>query len=117
MSSDVVVSLDHVSKLFYKQEQRTMKELIPALFRGGKGGNWFWALQDISLQVKLRGTLGIVGSNGSGKSTLLKLIAGVTRTTEGNVVKGKNCSTRAWSWFSCRTLEEKTPILMVSFLE
>ena len=61
MSSDVVVSLDHVSKLFYKQEQRTMKELIPALFRGGKGGNWFWALQDISLQVKLRGSLELLG--------------------------------------------------------
>lgn len=86
MSSDVVISLDHVSKLFYKQEQRTMKELIPALFSGGKGGNWFWALQDVSLQVKRGDTVGIVGSNGSGKSTLLKLIAGVTRTTEGKVV-------------------------------
>jgi len=85
MLSNVVISLDHVSKLFYKQEQRTMKELIPALFRGGKGGNWFWALQDVSLQVKRGDTVGIVGSNGSGKSTLLKLIAGVTRPTEGKI--------------------------------
>ncbi len=90
MSSDAVITIDHVSKLFYKQEQRTMKELIPALFRGGKGGNWFWALQDVSLQVKRGDTVGIVGSNGSGKSTLLKLIAGVTRATEGKVVtKGR----------------------------
>jgi ABC-type polysaccharide/polyol phosphate transport system ATPase subunit len=50
----------------------------------------FWALHEISFQVKKGETLGIVGRNGSGKSTLLQLICGTLSPTTGQIsVKGR----------------------------
>ena len=46
-------------------------------------GHAFWALRDVDLEVQAGETLGIIGPNGSGKSTLLKLLARVTRPSEG----------------------------------
>jgi lipopolysaccharide transport system ATP-binding protein len=45
-----------------------------------------WALRNVSFEVAPGTILGIVGANGAGKSTLLKIIARVTRPTEGRVV-------------------------------
>lgn len=44
-----------------------------------------WALRDVSFAVEPGETVGIVGRNGAGKTTLLRLIAGVSRPTEGRV--------------------------------
>jgi ABC-type polysaccharide/polyol phosphate transport system ATPase subunit len=85
MSSNPAISINHVSKLFHKQNQRTFKELIPALFGGKKVVESFWALKDIDLEIKKGETIGIIGPNGSGKSTLLKLIAGVSQPTKGEI--------------------------------
>ncbi len=85
--SQTAIVISNVWKLFRRQKQRTFKEMLPALVRGGKKNvvDSFWALQDIDLEIKKGETFGIVGPNGSGKSTLLKLIAGVTQPSRGKV--------------------------------
>jgi len=61
---------------------------LPRLRLPGRGSEAreLWALRHVSFQVAPGTILGIVGSNGAGKSTLLKIIARVTRPTEGRVV-------------------------------
>jgi len=53
----------------------------------------FWALKDISFDIKQGDRLGIIGKNGAGKSTLLKILSRITTPTEGTVkIKGKIAS-------------------------
>lgn len=91
-SQEVAISVSGISKYFAPSAgQRSIKQVFTSALRkkdAKKDG--YWALKDISFEVKKGEFFGIVGRNGSGKSTLLKLMAGVYTPTEGSIqVNGK----------------------------
>src|SRR5258706_2766923 len=45
----------------------------------------FWALKNVSFEIKAGESIGFIGRNGAGKSTILKLLAGVTKPSFGSV--------------------------------
>jgi len=88
--SDVVIKLENVVKQYklYNSPKSRLKEALHPL--GKKYHTDFYALRNISLEIKRGEILGIVGRNGCGKSTLLKIISGVLNPNAGNVsVDGK----------------------------
>jgi lipopolysaccharide transport system ATP-binding protein len=51
---------------------------------------WFWALQDVSVEVKQGDVVGVLGRNGAGKTTLLKLLSRITTPTRGQaIIRGR----------------------------
>jgi len=79
------VEFGGVSKSYsiYAKPGDRLKEL--ATFQRKRFHQDFWALRDISFEIKRGETFCIVGQNGSGKSTLLQMVAGILRPTAGTV--------------------------------
>src|SRR6266849_842297 len=69
------------SELLRDTIARTMRSPLAAFRRPTE--EMFWALKDVSLEVKEGEVLGLIGRNGSGKTTLLKILSRITRPTEG----------------------------------
>ena len=89
---ETMVSVDNVSMMFNmaSAQLNSLKEYAIAAARHELTFKEFWALNNISFEVKKGDVYGIMGTNGSGKSTILKIIAGVLEPTSGKCqVKGK----------------------------
>lgn len=85
MSSDIAISIQNVGKC-YEMYAEPHHRLFQTLTMGRKNFyKEFWALRDISFEVKKGECIGIIGRNGCGKSTLLQIIAGTLRPTTGSV--------------------------------
>ena len=89
---ETVVEVKDVSIKFNMSSEKydSFKEYIIKMIKQQITYHSFWALKNVSFEVKKGDTLGLIGLNGSGKSTILKIIAGILRPTQGTVkVKGK----------------------------
>jgi len=92
-TSDTTIRVQRLSKCYqiYDSPRDRLKQfLVPRVQRllGRPPQRYFrefWALKDVSFEVKKGETVGIIGRNGSGKSTLLQLICGTLAPTSGSV--------------------------------
>lgn len=98
MSSDIAISIKGVSKcyqIYSRPNDRLKQSLYPRVQRalGRQPSQYFqefWALRDVTYEIKKGSTVGIIGRNGSGKSTLLQLICGTLSPTQGSIeTKGR----------------------------
>lgn len=86
--SENIIELKNISMMFNLGSEKVdnLKEYVIKLIGRKLMFNEFWALTDVSLNIRKGESLGILGLNGSGKSTLLKIIAGIMKPTKGAVV-------------------------------
>lgn len=85
--SDYAIEVDKVGMKFNMSSEKVdnLKDYVIKLLKHQLMYKEFWALKDISFNVKKGDRVGIVGLNGAGKSTLLKVVSGVLKPTEGTV--------------------------------
>ncbi|MDO8773942.1 MAG: ABC transporter ATP-binding protein [Burkholderiaceae bacterium] len=93
MTTDIAIRVQNLSKCYqiYDNPGDRLKEFVAPRIKRLLGMphtpyyREFWALNDISFEVKRGETVGIIGRNGSGKSTLLQIICGTLTPTRGEV--------------------------------
>jgi lipopolysaccharide transport system ATP-binding protein len=91
------IEFTNVSKKFKKGENHdSLRDLVPSLVKKAMPwgnnkntselhGQEFWAVKDVSFELKKGEALGIIGPNGAGKSTILKLLSRILRPTKGEI--------------------------------
>ena len=92
MSSEIAIKVENLSKCYqiYDQPHDRLKQSVYPRFQrlvGKKPKQFFrefWALREVSFDVKKGETVGIIGRNGCGKSTLLQIICGTLNPTSGS---------------------------------
>lgn len=84
-SGELALSVQGLGKCYHIYD-KPQHRLLQGLFRGRrKFHRDFWALREVSFEVRRGETIGVVGRNGSGKSTLLQLVCGTLTPSEGRV--------------------------------
>ncbi len=91
--SDVLIIAEQVSKKFSKDLKKSLYFGLLDVFSGVIGsskkrelrGDEFWAVNDVSFEVKRGECLGLIGHNGAGKSTLLKMLNGLISPDTGSI--------------------------------
>jgi lipopolysaccharide transport system ATP-binding protein len=110
--SDTVICVENLSKKYIigQQKQESYTALRDVIANGAKSigskllkpfdkqipqqtTEDFWALKDVSFEIKQGDRVGIIGRNGAGKSTLLKILSRITEPTKGQIsIKGRVAS-------------------------
>ena len=92
MDLDKIIQVKNVSMRFQMANDRvnSLKEYVVSAMEHRLAYKKFEVLKNVSFDVKKGEVVGIVGKNGAGKSTLLKIISGVLKPTEGNVIAKGN---------------------------
>ena len=107
--SDTIITVENLGKKYRLQHEAreryvSLRDVLADKFARALGlrkspvGNRnsvedFWALNDVSFEIKRGETVGIIGRNGAGKSTLLKILSRITEPTTGRVrLRGKVAS-------------------------
>lgn len=99
MKDETLLRVEHVSKRFCRDLKKSLwygvKDIAGEMFGRSKAKldlrpHEFWALKDISFELKQGQTLGLIGQNGAGKTTLLRIINGLIKTDRGKItLKGR----------------------------
>ncbi|MDP3817157.1 ABC transporter ATP-binding protein, partial [Pseudomonas sp.] len=93
--SEALVKVDGVSKKFCRSLKRSlwygMQDLGSELIGNPHGGGGdlrkdeFWAIKDVSFELKRGECLGLIGRNGAGKTTLLRMLNGLIKPDQGRI--------------------------------
>lgn len=98
MDKDVLVKVEGVSKKFARDLKRSLRYGVQDIAREMLGKSRmtelrkseFWAVKDVSFELRRGECLGLIGHNGAGKSTLLKMLNGLLKPDEGSIeIRGR----------------------------
>lgn len=94
MASEVLIKVQGVRKKFCRSLKRSLwyglNDMAAEVLRRGSGGDRlrpgeFWAVDDVSFELRRGECLGLVGRNGAGKTTLLKMLNGLIKPDAGRI--------------------------------
>jgi teichoic acid transport system ATP-binding protein len=85
MNDNIAIKVQNLTKIYhlYDKPQDRLKEALNPFKKSYHHD--FFAMDDVSFEIKKGETVGIIGKNGAGKSTLLKMITGVLTPTSGHI--------------------------------